>query len=432
MATFTNLQRPYPAALHFDIDGLDLCVVNAIRRASIGDVPTLAFAHDASMPDAPNTGVRIDTNTSALNNEFLAQRLSLTPVHLAEDELEKTLMNPKRHLFSVHVKNSAAAGSGLVRLVTSKDIMVRDGATGAPRPAEFRDALFPPDPVTGDHVLLLRLRPTSTGDIAAGEEFSAQLTVSPGSGSMHARWSPVCQCHLRNRPDRPAVAQALKEHLAKVKLEDPAFVARDVEQQFMTLQGQRHFLRDRWGDACAFSFVIETTCGMRPEYIVFKALFVMARRVRELAARVSALSVPVAGSLDDDDATADVRIQVCGNADDTYTIAVRNEGHTMGNLVQGLLYNRYVRDQAPGTSVMPYIGYHEPHPLDRRIVFKMTVAPKTDVVRLFAGALTEAVAGHLDDVNSAWLKACGLDTVVPAVQEVAAWLRKQRAEPPKK
>lgn len=405
--------------------------MNAVRRAAIGDVPTVAFAHNASVPDAPNRGVHIQTNTSAYNNEFMAHRLSLVPIHLAEDELEKTLLDPARLRFSLHIKNTDAAGSATVRIVTTKDIQVRDGLSDVPRPAEFRDQLFPPDAVTGDHILLLRLRTTATGDIAAGEEFAAQLTASPGTANAHARWSPVCQCHLSNLLDPAAVAAALQVYLAHVQSDTkttvPAAGSDDVARmtrQFMTLQGQRHFLVDRWGDACAFRFVIESTCGMRPEYIVFKALLVLSRRVNELAKRVEALALPSRPDAGRSAAAALVTIDVCDNADDTYIIGVRNEGHTLGNLIQGLLYNRFVRDYPdPTTSPLPFIGYHEPHPLDRRIVFKLSVSPKTDVIALFAEALRSSVVQHLDDVNLVWIEASGLDKSRPAISEVAAWLQ---------
>lgn len=426
-ASFARLRRPRPSLLHFEIDGVDLCIVNAIRRAALGEVPTMAFAHDPSNPDAANMGVFIKSNTSAHNNEFLAQRISLVPLHLGEDELEKTLLNPTRLRFSIKVKNGDVGGSGAVRIVTSKDIDVSDGITGLSVAQEVRDAMFPPDAVSGDHVLLVRLRPTATGDSAAGEEFTAELVASPGHGAMHARWSPVCQCHLSNRPDAAKVALALETHLAIRKADghDDSGDAPGVLRQFMTLQAQRQFVVDKWGDACAFDFVVESTCGMRPEYIVFKALLVLSRRVAALAKQVAVLTL----SADPTTVTASkspVSIDVCENADDTYVISVKGEGHTLGNLVQGLIYNRFVRDHPPPpapASALPYIGYHEPHPLDKRIVFKLSVSAKTDVVKLFSDALTDTVVAHLDAVNRAWIVASGLDTVRPPIQEVAAWLK---------
>ena len=433
---FSNFRRSTgEREVRFDVDGVDLCVVNAIRRAIKGDVPTAAFAYDPRAPDAPNTGVHVLANTSALSNEFVAHRLSLLPVCFDENELDRVLADPRRHTFSLRVKNAEAGGSGnssAVRLVTSKDIEVQDGLTGAPRPPEVRDALFPPDPVTGDHVLLLRLRPTATGAVADGEEFSATMTLSPGTGYSHARWSPECQCHFRNRQDPAAVAAALKAHLDSQQNDGGDKLQ---EQQFMTLHAHRHFVRDAYGDPCAFEFVVESACGLRPEYLVFKALEVLSRRVSALAKRVSALSAEAASAsasasaaaaADPASSTSTTTVDACSNADDMYAFTVHGEGHTLGNLIHGLVYNRYIRG-GDGGEGLQYIGYYEPHPLDRCIVFKLKVAPGVDVSSFFATALTDCVVAQVDAVNHEWVSASGLSD--KGVHEVTAWTAKRR--PPK-
>jgi DNA-directed RNA polymerase subunit L len=80
----------------------------------------------------------------------------------------------------------------------------------------------------------------------------------------------------------------------------------------------------------------------------------------------------------DPDAT-DVRVHALANMDDFYEVVVHAEDHTLGNLVQGLLYRHWVRDGR--SEVVSFVGYHQPHPLEDQIVFKVKVARAGDDVR---------------------------------------------------
>jgi DNA-directed RNA polymerase subunit L len=95
------------------------------------------------------------------------------------------------------------------------------------------------------------------------------------------------------------------------------------------------------------------------------------------------------------------------NMDDFYHITVRDEDHTLGNLIQGMLYRRWVRD-GMGREVA-YVGYYQPHPLENNIAFKIKcVEPGDDVRKRFAEGVAWASA-QLDELIHEWIAFSGLD-----------------------
>ena len=58
-----------------------ICIVNAIRRIIISDIPTFVFE---TTPEEKNNMV-IDINTCRLNNEIMKQRFSCIPIHITEN-----------------------------------------------------------------------------------------------------------------------------------------------------------------------------------------------------------------------------------------------------------------------------------------------------------------------------------------------------------
>lgn len=376
--------------IDFRLHEVSLCIVNAARRAISADVPSAAFAFDICIPDAPGTGIRVLSNTTTLNNEMLAHRLSFIPIHLSENEQGKFHADPTRYKFSLRVRNKGAAGAAVID-VTSHDIHVMD-AFGAPLPDTVRDAMFPPDRITGDHAILVCLRPSPIGD-GLGEEIAIDAVASSSSGSANCRWSPVSLCTFKNVVDNKLADDAYQ----KQKLAEVSGVPVQSRAQFNTLDAHRCFAKDQHGDPHIFDFSIESVCGLRPEYVFFKALRILATRVFGLAV---ALTSPTPG-------TPLVTIEALPNIDDFYAMTIAGEGHTLGNLVQGLLYEKHVRDDR--SARLTFVGYHVAHPLEQSICMKFKVVPGV-VIRDFLVEALNGIVAQLDSVALEWTHPSTLDS----------------------
>ena len=473
-----------PSTATFDVEGVDLCIVNALRRAIKADVRTAAVAFDPTRPVDANAGsvreagIRFLKNTSVLHNEFLGHRVSMVPVGLDENQIHG--YDPSVYKFVLRVKNR---GADLLP-VTTADFTVLD-AGEAEVPQAMRDALFPPSPVTGKHILLVRLKPSPMAD-GDGEEVHLECRARLGSGREHARWQPVSACHFRNRVDKAAfeaslaVKVAAAEASAKLALEaeeggkgtsslSPEALAL-LRAQHAALDGQRDFERDANGEPSAFVFSLKSETRLRPTYLVFEGLRVLAEKVRALAEGIrkdaeakgkasnalSASGGAGAGDVEEEadewgapeasavpgyasdapqnqpkaaaappsayaSSAGDPTVTVVGlaNMDDFYEVGVRGEDHTLGNLVQGLLYRRWILDGGgDGGPKAAFIGYCQPHPLEDRIVFKVKCAKAGDDVHaLFAEGLKWA-QGYIEDLSIEWANFSGLAGNVAVVDAV--------------
>jgi DNA-directed RNA polymerase II subunit RPB3 len=380
--------------IRFEVHDVGLCIVNAIRRCIRSNVETVAFNFDTSAPLPVGTGVHILKNTSTLHNEFLGHRISLVPVCVSENQL--FAFDPSDYKCVIRVKSPMDGDEPLAVTTASIDVFDR---TGSRVPQQVRDALFPPCPITKDHVLLVYLRPPSGGlGGGTGEELHVECVPSRGSGKMHARWSPVSKCFFRNLMDPKLASEALRQRIDDVKQARPDVTEEElaeIESQFHTLEAYRCFEKDEEGEPRRFEFFIDSECGLRPTYLVFKAIKVLQAKLDSI---VNAL-------IKND--TDKVDVQSYPNLDDFYTLVIHGEDHTIGNLLQGMLYHRWVRDGR--SKIVSYIGYYQPHPLEDYILVKIKLTePGDDVTTTMRDGATW-VRDYLDQLVAEWIKASGLD-----------------------
>jgi len=62
--------------------------------------------------------------------------------------------------------------------------------------------------------------------------------------------------------------------------------------------------------------------------------------------------------------------------EDTFDLHIMKEDDTLGNLMQSILYNKYIRETAnvlDNKYKMTYVGYYAPHPLEQKIVVRVTL-----------------------------------------------------------
>lgn len=276
--------------LKFTVAGIDESMANALRRVMIAEVPTMAIDI-----------VHIHTNTSALNDEFIAHRLGLIP--LVSDSVDsyafprdcKCTGNCQECTvqFRLKVKNTEKREIE----VTSADLKHMGESGQDVRPVEYDSP-----------IVVIKLRP--------GQEIDVICNARKGVGKEHAKWSPVATAvfkhfhhiHLnQNRLDRIAKADrmdfvaACPSKVFKYNEETEAIeIVRANKCTFCEeclRKGEAITIRNKGGatlisalenfvrvtqERDKFLFKIETTGALKPEAIFRKALSKLVAKCTEV------------------------------------------------------------------------------------------------------------------------------------------------------
>jgi DNA-directed RNA polymerase alpha subunit/DNA-directed RNA polymerase subunit L len=354
--------------MQFTVANLDLAIVNAMRRVILSDIKNVSmFFHPY---DPSQNHVTISKNTSALHDEMIGHRVSLIPVCLTENEIAEVQNNPAKFRFVLDMKNSTPQTQN----VTTDDFIVYEN--GSIVSNEKKRRIFPADMISKDYILLLRLRPSPL-NIKQGEEISLEATLDIGTAKRHACFCPVSVCFFTNVVDEKAAAEALESKLKSINEERAASQmapltdseVESIRQDFQCLESKRHFVKNEGGEPTMFTFYLESECRMRPQYIVMKAFMVLHDK---LAVLKTALET---GNQDD------VKLLPYGNIPGLFQVNMLLEGHTLGNLIQSMMYNKYIRDAkvsgGDGAGKLEFVGYHQPHPSEDYVFLKIKLATAT-------------------------------------------------------
>ena len=152
-------------ATRFTLSGASPAFANAVRRAMIGDVPTLAIED-----------VRIYDNTSALFDEMLTHRLGLIPIRteLAAYTTKEACSCGGAGCPGCTVTFTLSAEGP--RLVTSGDLISQD----------------PKAVPVSDNIPIVKL--------IKGQKLVLEARAVLGTGKEHAKWQATLVCGYKNHP----------------------------------------------------------------------------------------------------------------------------------------------------------------------------------------------------------------------------------------
>lgn len=160
--TFASLDD---SLARFTLSGASPAFANAMRRAMIGEVPTLAIED-----------VRIYDNTSALFDEMLAHRIGLIPI--------------RTDLTTYTTKDTCSCGGAGCPGCTSTYTLSVEG----PRMVTSSD-LIPQDPGAApvyDNIPIVKL--------TKGQKLVIEARAILNTGRAHAKWQPTLVCGYKNYP----------------------------------------------------------------------------------------------------------------------------------------------------------------------------------------------------------------------------------------
>lgn len=371
-----------PKKLSFELHNVDLSIVNAIRRIILTDIPNVAFYCE---PYETNTSVRVIKNTGCLHNEFILHRLSMIPICFSKQEI--SAFREEAYLFKL---NAANAGHGILD-VTSGDIEVYKTATGLDEKVKLskveRDRLFPKNVITGDYILLTKLR--------AKEELHLEGHAQLGTARTFAGFQPVSVCMHSYIKDPERVMKAKDALIASMKVPVDSPEGVKLIAKFDCLDADRHFYVNEYGDPCRFLFKIESECALSPNHLFNSAIRVLKHKLLELKSVIDNDEQREEGQISEK-----IQIEKFDAIPGCYQFVFVEEDDTVGNILQSFIMQKYIRNGElfQGYTVV-YVGYCVPHPLDRKMVVRLVLESKDKAGDVPIVAYEKIVTQALYDVS---------------------------------
>lgn len=357
MAYLSNIQLEEDI-LNLEVKNLPSSLLNAIRRTIICDIETIAFRTEYGT----ESDIVIEKNTSSLHNEFLSQRIGLIPIQYEPKNI--TSFNSKKYEFFIDISNNTTKSLD----ITTEHIQIRDLTKEPPVILSKKETekFFPPNKITGDYILINRLKPNKYGDKDQGETLKIKMTANYSTGKEHARYTPTSVSIFTNVRDPEKIKVELQKRIEKKNTELKSQKKRELNQietkelinTFMISEADRYFYTDSSGEPNRFLFTIESD-GRIPSHIIFdKALFKLEDNINKFIKK-----------LDD---TEYINFKNSDCIMNSFDIIVNDEDYTLGYLIQEYLYMLY-QNVPKEHKKIKYIASNVPHPLENELLIRISL-----------------------------------------------------------
>ena len=357
--TITNTEEK-DGYLTFTLSGVNVSIVNALRRTLLSDIPTIVFR---TTPYERNDAT-FHKNTTRFNNEILKQRLSCIPIHITDEFTEEEL---EEYEVEINKKNEG----GNIEMVTTEDFRVIH--KGKYLPDSVVKKIFPYDPITKDYILFSRLRPKISDDIP-GEELSITAKLSLGIPAENSAFNSVSTCSYAMTPDKTKQY----DEWARVKKDVTAKAGGDekiAHQNWLLHNGKRVIVKD------SFNFKLETI-GVFPNKILMqKATKIINSKMEKIKNSIHEQKIQIINSPT--------------TLANSFDIILENEGYTIGKVLEFILYHKYYQNG----ETLSYLGFIKKHPHDSDGLLRIAFREQADHARALE-LLIEAIDNSIHIFNT--------------------------------
>ena len=312
--------------LEFTLSGVDRSIANALRRTVLSDIQVNAFITETFETNQ----CTIKVNTSRFHNEIIKQRLACIPIMMSD--LEKL---PGKYVVEVSKQNDESNSI----YVTTEDFKIRNKETGEYMPRAEVQKIFPPNSITGDYILFVRLRPKLSPQIP-GEELSLECEFGVSSARENSMYNVACVCSYGNTIDQEKAMKEWSVREAEMRASSGAN-EEDIEfekKNFELLDAQRYFVEN------SYDFKIKGVGMYDNKQIVRKACDAAIDKLTNFIAMV------------DGDQVFIKKGETL--SENMYDITLDNEDYTLGHMLERALYDKYYTEE----KIMNFCGFFKPHP----------------------------------------------------------------------
>jgi len=375
----TNIRYPHEKTwdkrstyTEFEMANIHFSMANAIRRVILAQVKTVGFRTE---PYSANQ-VDVKLNDSPLHNQIIAHRIGMIPVNVANPDK----FDIADYVFTINVVNDTNAS----RMITTEDFTIKQISTNRSLDKKDVKRFFPPDPITGDYIVITKLRPkyftpakthskevidemrtTYTKTVDEKTQFHLEAKACISNGAENARFSPVACAAYINTVDPERAVDGLKSYIDMqnevAKLGNYTTPPIEIlNRRFELTERARHFYINEKGDPNVFTFKLETVGVIPPLVIFHRAIEIIKGKLLNFIGNIVAKN------------ENEVAVLVSSQIEGAWEIKVHNEDDTLGNLIQSHLCLMYADFTLPKEQrLLNYIGYKKPHPLEPHVIFQI-------------------------------------------------------------
>lgn len=274
----------------FVLSETDCSVANGLRRVMLAEVPTIAIDL-----------VELESNSSVLNDEFIAHRLGLIPlVSERVFEMKSPLESEEDDFTDVEFTLDVTCTSDATMEVTS-DFLIPDPKYPDIVPANYNPAHLGPSADSGSGILIVKLR--------KNQQLKLKAIARKGIGRDHAKWNPCATAVFQYQPDIrinhalmetlsieekedwvqawPSKAMKLNPSTGQVEVEDAELFQYDEEHIEKEIVMGKPGLCQVIMKPETFVFTVESTGAHRPEMIVIHALQMLIEKFNNLQSHLA-------------------------------------------------------------------------------------------------------------------------------------------------
>lgn len=398
----TNIRYPFAKTwdkrntyIEFELANIHFSTANAIRRMMISHVKTVGFRTEPYKA----CDIKVLINDTPLHNQFTVHRLAMIPINVPNPDK----FNVDDYQFIIDVSNNTNA----IRTITTEDFQIKQISTNKLLPRDEVIRFFPPDPITGDYLLMTKLRPkyfvphkTLSREVKAElakeldksvedvMHFHIEAKASISNGFENGHYSPVAVACYVNTVDPKRAEEGLRAYI-DVQVEKSKNLGAEppthekMKRRFeLTEQGRFFYMNDRQ-EPNVFTFKIETV-GVIPSLVVFhRSIEILKDKITTFISNLVARNEEV------------ITITPSSQLSGGYDIIVQNEDDTLGNIVQShlcLLYADF--NLAKEQRKLKFVGYKRPHPLEKHIIF--TIQSNNDNIEQL---ITDVIKPGCGEIN---------------------------------
>jgi len=348
--------------LYFNIQNINISLINALRRIIISDIPCYVFR---TYPYEKNN-VNIIKNTCRINNEVIKQRLSCVPIHIKENsDINENIDNL---VFEINKKNE----ENHTIYITTNDFKIKDNQTNTYLSDDEVQKIFPPDPISNDHIIITRLRPKISNEIQ-GEEIHIEAKIILSSAKEDSAFNMVSTCSYQNIGDKERQNEEWikkETQLRKSNLSDEELEFE--KKNWYLLDAQRIFREN------SFKFILESVGVYENEELIIRGCNILNNKLNKIIELCNNETLEVKTS------------ETLMNGLD---IILQNEDYTIGKSLE------YALNELFYDNIMDFIGFRKFHPHDNFSIIRVSYTDNNNNISLLYSHIKEA-CNHLIQVFS--------------------------------